>query len=477
MANSFDFDLFCDSKAAEAFKCMICLGVPKMAANLSTCGHLGCEECLKTWFVTNNGDKCPVCKASATAKDIQPAAFASMLMRGLEVTCPNNGCGVKMLLGKQGDNLMTHRDTCALEPVACGECKKSIARGMLEEHKRSECRNRLIECKSCGEHVAAYLLDVHTKPTAGSEGALLCAGLAFCPNACSFTHNGSTALPRRLLQEHVQQCPKRTVHCPVCQVSFTLLEFGAHMTAFPSHAASTLDRLQSSEKLACGIRQPHVTDDELKEGLRRLTVFYVAHGSRTPPQRLTWLLPKAATIARVKADVGRLLGTAECKTEWLLVAEVYRHRLFKVYHAKDCIDKIQPIDEIWVYGLVGPSDATIITVQAILTTKETSHNSMPFGTPLVVTITASKIKAMPRDELRSIMNAALQPFIKQGAMPFTYQIHVFDKAIENAQYIADDESAPLLDLTKGTGDKGFAFVLVFESATLVGRYLDKSEIV
>jgi len=491
MSDSFDFDLFCDSKAAEAFKCMICLGVPKTAAHLSTCGHLGCEECLKTWFVTKNGDTCPICKVPAKADNVQPNAFAGMLIRGLEVTCPNDGCGNKMMLGKRGEHLATHRHTCVFEPTPCIDCKKSVPRGTLEQHKQHECRNRLIECKSCGEQVAAYLMDVHTKRGSAALGdsLLLCTGLAYCPNACSFRHNGSAALPRSVLQGHIKQCPKRAVECPVCQVPFTLLEFGAHMTAFPSHAATTLDRLHASEKRAHDKwhAEQVLLDDELQAGLRRFSAFYVAVDSDTPPRRLSWIVPKAASSARIKADVSRVINAADCNTNTLIVAEVYKHRLHKVYAHDAGIDAIEPDDDIWVYHnprhLECGGEHPWITVQAVLATPSPAAAMVDadkplkcrsFGVPLIVALPEAKLRTMPPESLRAALNGALRPFIQGGwraGETDAYEIHVFDKATKELQFkVVEGDAAAPIDLTMGTGKRGFSFVLLFQSATLFGRY-------
>ena len=141
----------------------------------------------------------------------------------LTVKCKSNGCNWSGPLSA----LLDHGQNCDFADVRCEACGEQIARRSLEEHRRDNCRNRLIRCRRCNEqgpHAEIVGLDApftkkHRCPKA----------LVTCPNQC----RGSRKIERGLLAEHLKVCLLQNVECEFkivgCRAQLNRKSYAQHM--------------------------------------------------------------------------------------------------------------------------------------------------------------------------------------------------------------------------------------------------------
>lgn len=127
--------------------CGICAGVLEKAV-VTTCGHSYCEQCLETWLrgriVTEGNASCPACRSDLFMSDHVPVLALRGVIDGLNVQCPNNDSGCKMII--RLDNIKSHLKICKYELVPCYACEKDIQRAQMAIHHASCSMVKRLSC-------------------------------------------------------------------------------------------------------------------------------------------------------------------------------------------------------------------------------------------------------------------------------------------------------------------------------------------
>ena len=183
------------AKVLEYLVCPICQEI-FCDPVLTTCGHLFCEQCLRS-------GACPVCRQHFTSIRDQ---FHARRINSLRVKCSNAGRGCEWLgeLSQAEEHLTGGGDDeCSFADVDCvNKCGVKVLRRNIREHLDSECPRRRYECPHC-------------KATGQFKDVGSMSHLTFCsffPVACPQKCGGT--VPRCHLQSHYGVCPEGVVRCP-----------------------------------------------------------------------------------------------------------------------------------------------------------------------------------------------------------------------------------------------------------------------
>jgi ubiquitin carboxyl-terminal hydrolase 4/11/15 len=111
---------------------------------------------------------------------------------------------------------------------------------------------------------------------------------------------------------------------------------------------------------------------------RRVSLTYLAAEGQTPIQ-LVVAVPHTGSIVQLQQAVATLMGTPSC-----IIAEAYKHRIYKVLNSRDSLSDIQPGDDLLAFGQEKPTEGSICV--QVLHEVRPSEMSAPqlFGTPLVI---------------------------------------------------------------------------------------------
>ena len=115
--------------------CAICLDIASIddAVETSCCHQLFCLPCIK------NVKQCPTCRK--TNLQTTPAYFARRIIGGLNVSCPNDGCNVKITRADLANHLSAH---CVFKQILCPDpqckgakyTKKSFIEHLTNTHEQ-----------------------------------------------------------------------------------------------------------------------------------------------------------------------------------------------------------------------------------------------------------------------------------------------------------------------------------------------------
>ncbi len=107
--------------------------------------HYFCKPCiLRRLQSTESRNKCPQCDEFLTIETLEPYKHAIDILSELKIRCDNEGCNEVVKI----DQLETHVATsCSFTPVNCGGCEVIVNRGELQQHEKSDCDGRMVECQ------------------------------------------------------------------------------------------------------------------------------------------------------------------------------------------------------------------------------------------------------------------------------------------------------------------------------------------
>ena len=125
----------------SVWKCQVCMCVPRRPTYLKSCGHIGCEACLRKVIVTHNNKdlefgtaQCPTCRALFDNFSFTPyeewALALQQTWKCIRVRCGFHSCSFTS------------------DPIA------------VVEHERALCEYRIIECPSSRCHFRASVAQV-----------------------------------------------------------------------------------------------------------------------------------------------------------------------------------------------------------------------------------------------------------------------------------------------------------------------------
>ncbi|CAF3437299.1 unnamed protein product [Rotaria sp. Silwood1] len=99
-----------DDNQSLSLTCAICLDIASVdnAVETTCCHQLFCLPCIE------NVQECPVCRTKHY--ETVPAYFARRLIGDLVVSCPNDGCTVKVSRSNLANHLAVH---CEYSPITC----------------------------------------------------------------------------------------------------------------------------------------------------------------------------------------------------------------------------------------------------------------------------------------------------------------------------------------------------------------------
>jgi MATH domain/Ring finger domain/TRAF-type zinc finger len=235
------------------FLCSICQDVmrnPVEAYNTNDdeqdepCCHLFCKSCIEKWLESKSS--CPQCRKHLKVEHLHKAVRLQRKIWDLAVCCRNrvvtspsdgkqvvHGCPVTGSLGREGNWWQLHeRSGCEYIRQVCPFCGDKVFKKELEEHKSSACAMRPVSCQHCKRSVSANRVQAHIERDCQQV-------LIKCPNECTWTEieneseveaksDGSTTqnddphcsggsvveLPRCMMKSHIQlECPRAVVPC------------------------------------------------------------------------------------------------------------------------------------------------------------------------------------------------------------------------------------------------------------------------
>lgn len=134
--DGFPEEMFFGPPPPPEFKCRLCENYVRRAMFVEDCecGNLFCHDCL----ATHSEKQCPDCGEDYEVDDAVEQLYIDHCIWKHTVRCKLD-CGEVFELGKEEMGLDAHQLVCSLEPVACPECQKRVARGKLDRHTK-RCR-------------------------------------------------------------------------------------------------------------------------------------------------------------------------------------------------------------------------------------------------------------------------------------------------------------------------------------------------
>eukprot|EP01084_Bolivina_argentea_P262099 443158_1 len=162
---------FVDAKAAERYKCAICLGVMRDPSFPTTCeSHVFCGMCLATQMDKDDEQnkrwhKCPVCRVPFNSTEVQSCGFIQMQINQLQAYCYNYNKQQKLCTWV-GDlsALPIHMGQCDFESEFCDACFSLLLRKYLPKHKET-CQETVIPCPQdeCDMTGRRKIINLHYK--------------------------------------------------------------------------------------------------------------------------------------------------------------------------------------------------------------------------------------------------------------------------------------------------------------------------
>jgi len=135
----YDVSRFC-GKVHEDIICPICFGVLENPFEVSPCGHIFCEKCIRRWIETPlfGPSTCPIDRYEISHNKLRPAPkFLYNYLNQLQMKCDysSEGCAFFVKL----EDMTKHRTICPLNPSKPVECHRGcgvrLPPKLLLQHK------------------------------------------------------------------------------------------------------------------------------------------------------------------------------------------------------------------------------------------------------------------------------------------------------------------------------------------------------
>eukprot|EP00730_Choanoeca_flexa_P016273 TRINITY_DN7656_c0_g1_i2.p1 TRINITY_DN7656_c0_g1~~TRINITY_DN7656_c0_g1_i2.p1 ORF type:complete len:503 (+),score=84.57 TRINITY_DN7656_c0_g1_i2:84-1592(+) len=158
-SGGYDDEIFVN-EVQQLLRCPICYLAMRDAVQCPQ-QHAFCQSCIDRSMRYTS--KCPVCKDTLSASQLQPARVIRSLVDSLPVHCPNHefGCTEQVPL----EHAMSHEENCKFKRMECPNegCDVKLLAGALEGH-RKECAYEKIQCAEphCRAWICRHEYDEHS---------------------------------------------------------------------------------------------------------------------------------------------------------------------------------------------------------------------------------------------------------------------------------------------------------------------------
>ncbi|XP_070199854.1 TNF receptor-associated factor 6-like [Littorina saxatilis] len=192
----YDFEF--EPPADSRYECAICLFVLREPRQ-TPCGHRFCKNCILRWIRgSHQPARCPVDNEEILESDLFPDNFARREIQNFNARCPNSkqGCDVITTVKE----LPAHQNECPLALVPCpNRCSNVLLRRDLEEHVKSACDRRSVQCPDCSNDFIALEFETHVQS---------------CPKGQVKCQLCEEEVTREVLPTHEEDlCPQKIITC------------------------------------------------------------------------------------------------------------------------------------------------------------------------------------------------------------------------------------------------------------------------
>ena len=190
-------------------ECPVCHGIFREPQQLTCCGKVYCETCIKKALEENNS--CPSCRAPRP--DLWPDKRLKQSLSGCRVYCCHTGNMVPLLKGHR--SVFTRLEDC--EWVGeLGELDKHLNLKPSPGNQLDGCEYAKIECKFCSERFQRKDIDSHQ--------------LMKCPKRTfNCIHCGYIDTYEVVTKQHFSLCPKFPMPCPNCKNKYERQKLENHV--------------------------------------------------------------------------------------------------------------------------------------------------------------------------------------------------------------------------------------------------------
>eukprot|EP01084_Bolivina_argentea_P126109 223359_1 len=240
--------IFTDIKAAEEYKCSICLEIFTDPVQIQCSGvHVFCRQCIQQSIaatlihnIHNPSFRCPICATNFSVRSIQSNGFVNRQLKNLMVKCPNsqfdddenefeNTDNKQMEIdtadeGMRNENNVIENANNVIENVNNFGAKPKVEHpqncdwsgryGDFRNHVEN-CPLQLIQCQYCNSGKLRKFMVNH---------------LAICgevPVQCPKCHDAN--IKRKCWIDHVKRkCIMRIVLCPLCKQKMKFVKYNSH---------------------------------------------------------------------------------------------------------------------------------------------------------------------------------------------------------------------------------------------------------
>ena len=197
---------------ADDLLCKICQYPARNPILTVCCGHNFCATCIERYHKSKIIDhgSCPYCREEKF--QTMPDRRTERYVLNLKVFCPHKhqGCEwvgeLRSVEDHVNENSSIHTG-CPFTELQCSNgCGVVMQRRLVEEHLKSECKLREVNCKYCKiSGIYQWITGDHCEdcPKYPVE----------CPNHCEIGH-----VRREEIRGHLEECPLAIVKCPYAGV-------------------------------------------------------------------------------------------------------------------------------------------------------------------------------------------------------------------------------------------------------------------
>eukprot|EP00455_Lapot_gusevi_P046663 TRINITY_DN617_c0_g1_i8.p1 TRINITY_DN617_c0_g1~~TRINITY_DN617_c0_g1_i8.p1 ORF type:complete len:462 (-),score=22.74 TRINITY_DN617_c0_g1_i8:178-1563(-) len=214
---------FVNQDTVEEYICGICLDVLCNPAEIKSCGHVFCRQCLDKL----PQKKCPFDNRNFVADKVQSSSYLQYKILGLTVWCQHHdaGCDYANALAR---TLWHELSECAYRPMKCTDCNTRYVASEATNHHQNLCPSRSVSCEMCSKSMTARQLEQHVCPLEPIS----------CPNTCGEN------IERQKLHDHIGlDCPLEKVVCGYvgCQKRVKRKRLATHRKKYKEEHLKLLD--------------------------------------------------------------------------------------------------------------------------------------------------------------------------------------------------------------------------------------------
>ncbi len=196
----YDYQFLLSPDDLQDITCPICQLVLCEPFLTTCCGMHFCKNCVTPLLHRRN--PCPMCNNTNLQGIIDRRTERRINSLPVHCTKSSMGCTWTGSLTDLHNHLSPSTGTCGYVitpcPLGCGE---EHPLSSMKRHREEECQKRMHQCKFCDyKGIYGDMPNSHWPVCGGYPVA--------CPHNCSVND-----MPRRLLNQHLSECPKRTVQC------------------------------------------------------------------------------------------------------------------------------------------------------------------------------------------------------------------------------------------------------------------------